>query len=321
MRDGINSDMPVSAMYLENNVREASGREDDMDDPKKIIILSDGTGKTAKRLMDAVLAQYSEYALDYSVEDIYQEVRDKKTLDELLETIDDSYLVIFSIINEELDKYFHERLQEMEILHLNILRPMLITMSKFLGVRPDYRPGILHVVDDKYYKKVDAIGYTVEHDDGGGHMIEDADIILLGLSRTCKTPISMYLACNYGIKVANIPIVNDEVIAGNILRKLAPLKQDRIFGLMMHPEVLAQAREERSFYLTRADSDQGQVQRYFDLDEVRKEYRYCRELFERKGWEAVDVTRRAIEEISLEILEARGIQNGDLDWLNDATRG
>ena len=320
MRDGIHSDMPVSAMYLESNAGMASGREDYMDDPKKIIILSDGTGKTAKRLMDAVLAQYSEYALDYTVEDIHQEVRDKKTLDQIIETIDDSYLVIFSIINEELDKYFHEKLQAMEILHLNILRPMLITMSKFLGVRPDYRPGILHVVDDKYYKKVDAIGYTVEHDDGGGRMIDHADIILLGLSRTCKTPISMYLACNFGIKVANIPIVNDEVITGNILQKLAPLKKERIFGLMMHPEVLAQAREERSHFLIRESSNNTQVRKYYDLKEVRKEYRFCRELFERKGYEIVDVTRRAIEEISLEILEARGLHNGDANWLDDVTR-
>jgi len=309
--------MPAAVWYLVNNQAKGCGRKDDMDDPKKIIIISDGTGKTAKRLMDAVLAQYSEYALDYDVEHIYKEVRDRATLDKILETIDDSYLVVFSIINEELDKYFHERLQELEVLHLNILRPMLITMSKFLGVRPDYRPGILHVVDDRYYKKVDAIGYTVEHDDGGGSMIEEADIVLLGLSRTCKTPISMYLACNFGIKAANIPIVADDIITEHILKKLAPLNQEKILGLMMHPEILAHAREERSAFLTRTTSDDEhnqQIHRYYDLAEVRKEYRYCRELFEKKGWETIDVTRRAIEEISLEILQKRGLHNGGNIW-------
>jgi regulator of PEP synthase PpsR (kinase-PPPase family) len=208
----MHGDSQADTWYLLNNRTEAAEWKDEMDDPKKIIILSDGTGKTAKRLMDAVLAQYSQYALDYDLDNIYKKVRDKKSVDEILESIDDSYLVIFSIISEKLDSYLHENLQKREILHLNILRPMLITMSKFLGVRPDYRPGILHVVDHKYYKKVDAIGYTVEHDDGGGGMIEEADIILLGLSRTCKTPISMYLACNFGIKVANIPIVKDDMI-------------------------------------------------------------------------------------------------------------
>ena len=91
------------------------------------------------------------------------------------------------------------------------------------------------------------------------------------------------------------------------------LDQDKILGLMMHPEVLAHAREERSFFLTRAASNQKQVRLYFDLAEVRKEYRYCRELFERKGWDTVDVTRRAIEEVSVEILEKRGLLNGG-DW-------
>lgn len=282
-----------------------------MDEPKNIIIISDGTGKTAKRVMDAVLAQYSEYALDYVLETTYQQVRDRKTMDRIIKTIDNSYLVIYSIISEELDKYIHERLQEREILHLNILRPMLITMSKFLGVRPDYRPGILYVVDDKYYKKVDAIGYTVEHDDGGGSMIREADIILLGLSRTCKTPISMYLACNFGIKVANIPVVHNDVITRNLMARLKPLKHDKIIGLLMHPEVLAHAREERSFFMAREETDQAGVSRYYDLTEVRKEFRFCRELFEKKGWETIDVTRRAIEEISLEILDKRGLIDSD----------
>jgi regulator of PEP synthase PpsR (kinase-PPPase family) len=288
-----------------------------MDEPKNIIIISDGTGKTAKRLMDAVLAQYSEYALDYELLHTYKEVRDRKTLDEILDKIDDSYLVIFSIINEDLDKYFHERLQDMEILHLNILRPMLITMSKFLGVRPDYRPGILHVVDHRYYEKVDAIGYTVEHDDGGGSLIEEADVILLGLSRTCKTPISMYLACNFGVKVANIPIVPDDVIKANILKKLIPLKQTSIFGLMMQPEVLAQVREERSQFLARDAAREERFSNYYDIREVRKEFRFSRELFESQGWETIDVTRRAIEEISLEILQNLGLHNGDPGWLKD----
>jgi regulator of PEP synthase PpsR (kinase-PPPase family) len=205
----------------------------------------------------------------------------------------------------------------MEILHLNILRPMLITMSKFLGVRPDYRPGILHVVDHRYYEKVDAIGYTVEHDDGGGSMIEEAEIILLGLSRTCKTPISMYLACNFGIKVANIPIVPDDIIKTNILKKLAPLKKAHIIGLMMQPEVLAQVREERSQFLARDAAREERFSNYYDIREVRKEFRFCRELCESQDWETIDVTRRAIEEISLEILQNLGLHNGDPGWLKD----
>lgn len=312
--------MKADAFFVDTNpaidfylpATEGSAMSSDMDELKNIIIISDGTGKTAKRLMDAVLAQYSEYAVHYSLKSTCQSVRDRKTVDDILKTIDRSYLVIYSIISDDLDKYLHECLKEREILHLNILRPMLITMSKFLGVRPDYRPGILHVVDHRYYKKIDAIGYTVEHDDGGGSMINDADIVLLGLSRTCKTPISMYLACNFGLKVANIPVVKDDTITKILLTRVAPLRQDRIFGVMMHPEVLSQAREERSSYITRSTYSQEEIQRYYDLDEVRLEYRFCRELFEQKGWRIIDVTRRAIEEISLEILETVGheLDNG-----------
>lgn len=320
MRKGDFGDLPPDAWYLAGGRTSTADREDFMDEPKNIVIISDGTGKTAKRLMDAVLAQYSEYPVGHTLEETYPQVRDKKAIDDILAKIDDSYLVIYSIISEELDKYFHERLKDMEILHLNILRPMLITMSKFLGVRPDYRPGILHVVDDKYYKKVDAIGYTVEHDDGGGGMLEEADIVLLGLSRTCKTPISMYLACNFGYKVANIPIVNDAEMTKNLLKRVLPIPHEKIFGLLMHPEILAHAREERSYFISRAVMNRDDIRRYYDLDEVRKEYRYCRELYEKYDWEEVDVTRRAIEEISLEILEKRGLRNGSGHWLDDETR-
>lgn len=274
-----------------------------MCEAKKIVIVSDGTGKTAQRLMDAVLAQYAEGEVGYSVVETYQQVRNKETLDKILLEIDSDYLVIFSIISEDLSRYFHEQLAERWILHLNVLEPMLGTMSKFLGVHPDYQPGLLQKIDDRYYRKVDAIGYTVEHDDGGGAMIEEADIVLVGLSRTCKTPIAMYLACNHGMKVANIPIVRNPIMETNLLSRVAPLKQERIFGLMMHPEVLAHVREERLLFLAKTAPQQVELREYYDLQEIREDLKFCRGLFARKGWETVDVTRRAIEEISMEILD------------------
>jgi regulator of PEP synthase PpsR (kinase-PPPase family) len=274
-----------------------------MCEEKKIVIISDGTGKTAERLMDAVLAQYSANDVGYSLVETYQQVRDKERLDKILLDIDSDYLVLYSIISDDLSKYFHEQLAERWILHLNVLEPMLGTMSKFLGVHPDYQPGLLQKIDDKYYRKVDAIGYTVEHDDGRGAMIEEADIVLVGLSRTCKTPIAMYLACNHGMKVANIPIVRDPTMEANLLARVGPLNQDRIFGLMMHPEVLAHVREERLLFLAKTAPRQVELREYYDLHEIREDLKFCRGLFARKAWETVDVTRRAIEEISLEILD------------------
>jgi regulator of PEP synthase PpsR (kinase-PPPase family) len=277
-----------------------------MGEVKKIVIISDSTGKTAKRLMDAVLGHYSQKDVEYSLVNIYHQIRERETLERALKEIDDESLVIFSIISEDLSQYLRRRLSERGILHLNILEPMLSTISKFLGTHPDYRPGILQIIDDKYYKKVDAIGYSAEHDDGRGQLIEEADVVLLGLSRTCKTPISMYLACNFGIQVANIPIVPDAIMEKNLLAKLAPLKQDIIFGLMMQPEVLAHVREERSLILARTTASRLEIEKYSDLSEIYLELRFCRNLFRQRGWHTIDVTRRAIEEISLEILGKLG---------------
>ncbi len=277
-----------------------------MGEVKEIVIISDSTGKTAKRLMDAVLGHYTQKDVEYSLVNIYHQVREREALEGVLKEIDDQSLVIFSIISDDLSQYLCRRLSERGILHLNILEPMLSTISKFLGTHPDYRPGILQIIDDKYYQKVDAIGYSAEHDDGRGQLIEEADVVLLGLSRTCKTPISMYLACNFGIQVANIPIVPDATMEKNLLAKLAPLKQDIIFGLMMQPEVLAHVREERSLILARTKASRLEIEKYSDLSEIYSELRFCRNLFRKKGWQTIDVTRRAIEEISLEILGKLG---------------
>jgi len=277
-----------------------------MDNIKRIIIISDGTGKTAKRLVDAVLAQYARQNIDYSVTRIYHEVRDKFTFDKILKNIDTDYLVVYSIISTELNAYFHERLSERAILHINVLEPMLDTMSKFLGVHPDYLPGILQIIDDRYYRKIDAIGFTVEHDDGRGLAIRDADIVLVGLSRTCKTPISMYLSCNFGLKIANIPIIVNDIMEKNLMERLAKVPQQRIYGLLMQPEILMRIREERGKYLLGDTNPIINMQNYFDLHEIQKELRFCRELYVNHDWQTVDVTRRAIEEVSQEILEKWG---------------
>ena len=274
---------------------------------KKIVVLSDGTGQTAKRLMDAVLAQYEHEDVEYSIEKTYQNVRDEQSIDNMLKEIDRDYFVVFSIISDDLSNYIHEKLHDRDILHLNVLKPMITTMSKFLGVHPDYQPGILHIIDDRYYKKVDAIGYTVEHDDGRGALIEEADIVLIGPSRTCKTPISMYMACNYGMKVANIPIISDSSFEQYLLSRLKPLEQDHIFCLTMHSDILAKIREERSYHLAHTESGHSGLDKYVDIHEISLEMQFCRKLYAKGKWRVVDVTRRAIEEISREILEHKGI--------------
>lgn len=273
---------------------------------KKIVIVSDGTGRTANRLMDAVLVQYNQDNLAYTVAKTHTEIRHKKELNEILKEIDDSYLVLYSIVATDLADYFATQLARKKILNLNVLKPMLDTMSKFLGVHPDYQPGLLHILDDRYYKKIDSIGYTVRHDDGCGTAIDDADAVLIGPSRTCKTPISMYLACNHGLRVANVPMVRNETMTQNLLRRIKSIKTRQVIGLLMLPEVLARVREDRMNVLLSKDSHQAQMQDYYDIGEVALEFRYCRDLFTTQGWQTVDVTRRAIEDIAGEILKKLG---------------
>jgi len=274
-----------------------------MAENKKIIIISDSTGKTAKRLMDAVLAQYVEKKVTYEIVNIYQNVRDENNLKDILKEVNNEYLVIFSIITKKLQRQFEKMLEERGFLYLNVLEPMLSILSKFLGVHPDYKPGLLHVVDDKYYEKIDSISYTVEHDDGRGVNIDNADIILLGLSRTCKTPISMYLACNFGLKVVNIPIISVENMKESLLNQLRGFPPEKIFGLMIDPDILMLVREERSHLLGGYKISKAGLSDYYDLRKIREEIKFCRKLFAENNWRVIDVTKRAIEEISTEVLD------------------
>jgi regulator of PEP synthase PpsR (kinase-PPPase family) len=272
------------------------------DNNKKIVVISDGTGKTARRLMDAVLSQYAGQKVQYTLVNTYQEVRTRKQIDGILRKIRDDYLVVFSIISDDLRKYVHDRLERRSILHLNVLEPMLRTMSKFLGVHPDYRPGLLQIIDDRYYRKVDAIGFTVEHDDGRGSRHAEAELVLVGPSRCCKTPLSMYIACNFGLRVANIPIVQIDNIIELLEQQLHGVNPRRICGLVMAPDELSRAREERWNLLTDDDLTKRELQTYLDGRVIARELALCRQIYQKHHWAVVDVTKRAIEEITEELL-------------------
>lgn len=282
-----------------------------MNEIKEIVIVSDGTGKTAKRLMDAVLAQYADTHVEFSIVQIYQQVRTIKEIDVILTTISRDVLVIFSIISSKIRQHFCKAMRDKDVLYLNVLEPMLKTMKKFLGVDPNFKPGLLQIIDDSYYRKIDSIGYTVEHDDGRGFQLDGADIILLGVSRTCKTPISMYMACNHGLRVANIPIVINEHIEAQIRKRLQGIDREKIFGLVMSPDVLSSIRMDRCSPWLDKIQKQRHLENYFSINEIRKEVRFCRQLFDGLEIEEIVVTRRAIEEVSREIMDKLGYLTND----------
>jgi regulator of PEP synthase PpsR (kinase-PPPase family) len=280
-----------------------------MSDEKKIVIISDGSGQTAKRLMDAVLVQYYQKDLKFSLTNFYPQVRNKHQMDSILLQIDPRSLVLYTIISTDQSEYLERELTKRKVLHLNILTPMLDTMSKFLGVHPDYQPGLLQIIDDRYYRKIDSIGFTVEHDDGRGPNIQDADAVLVGPSRSCKTPISMYLACNHGLRVANIPIIRNDMMTQTVLARLQTVKRRCIIGLLMQPEILTRVREHRVTMLAKQERFQAQIDTYCDIREVASEFRFCRDLYVSQSWPSVDVTKRGIEEIALEIVDLLDLSN------------
>lgn len=276
---------------------------------KKIIIISDSTGNTSRRLIETVLSQYSRHPIAVKLENVYPRVHTRKQVKEIVAGLDSDFLVIFSIVSEDVRNYVHSVLHKRNILHLNILEPILTTMEMFLGFNPEYEPGLRQIVDDRYYQKVDSIGFTVRHDDGRGRQIPEADIVLLGPSRTCKTPVSIYLACNHGIKVANIPIIAEEAMEEDLLSRLEGVRRRKIVGLVMEPDVLSGVRTERSRLLAGSSSARESIRPYHDVESIRQEIRFCLRFFDELGIKTVNVTRRAIEEISLEILATVGVES------------
>jgi regulator of PEP synthase PpsR (kinase-PPPase family) len=268
-----------------------------MGDTKKIVIISGGTGETALRLMHAILAHYPEADIDYALEKTHRYVRSTEQLEKILSEIPDDRLVLFSIITEELRNHLQDALKSRTLRYLNILEPMRQTMQDFLQFNPNYESGILQ---KKYgrYKKMDAITFTVRHDDGMGTRIEEAELVLVGPSRTCKTPISMYVATNYGLKVANIPVVPDMAMVSQLLKRLLDVSPRIIFGTVMKPEVLASIRGTRTRLISGHSVVDDSLVAYQELEAIEKELLFCRRLYSAQNWEIIDVTERAIEEIS-----------------------
>ena len=269
-----------------------------MVDTKKIVIISEGTGETAQRLMHAILAHYADADVHYVIKKIHRNVHTRRQLDRILSSINDDYLAIFSIITENLRNHLQDVLKSRELRYLNVLEPMRQTMQDFLQFNPRYEPGILQKKYDRYYKKMDAIGFTVRHDDGMGSRLREADLILVGPSRTCKTPISMYIATNHGLKVANIPIVPEEGMKKHLLHRLSRIDQRIIFGTVMKPHVLAIIRGTRTRVISGHTVVDESLNGYQNLETIEKELLFCKRLYASQGWSLIDVTERAIEEIS-----------------------
>lgn len=254
-------------------------------------LVSDSTGETLNAVAKAACAQFD---MGRPIEHVYPLVRTKKQLERAMVEIEAAPgLVLHTMVNSELRMLLEERCRALGQPSVGVLDPVMSLLGSYLGAELSHRPGAQHDLDAKYFARIDALNYTMAHDDGqSAATLDKADVILVGVSRTSKTPTCIYLA-NRGIKAANIPIVLGIALPPELDSVTRPL----VVGLITGPERLIQIRRNRLLSLNEETETD-----YVDLDAVRAEIAFARRLFADKGWPVIDVTRRSIEETAAAVL-------------------
>jgi regulator of PEP synthase PpsR (kinase-PPPase family) len=261
-------------------------------DPLHLHLLSDSTGETLELIAKACLAQFDHVAV---LQHLWPMVRSEGHLDRVLDDIERRPgLVLYTLVNSNIRRELEQKTRRRGIHAVSVLDPVTHALSAVLGQEAKGRPGRQHALDAAYFARVDAIQFTIAHDDGiGAENWEEADILLAGVSRTSKTPTSIYLA-NRGYKVANIPLVPEAPPPST----LATLKHPLIVGLTTNPDRLIQIRRNRLLSLNQvAETD------YVDREAVNAELAFARRMFADNGWPVIDVTRRSIEETAFAIVK------------------
>jgi [pyruvate, water dikinase]-phosphate phosphotransferase / [pyruvate, water dikinase] kinase len=263
-----------------------------MSDPLHLHLLSDSTGETLEVIAKACLAQFEDVEV---LRHLWPMVRSEGHLERVLDDIERRPgLVLYTLVNSNIRRELEQKTRRRGIHAVSVLDPVTHALSAILGQEAKGRPGRQHALDAAYFARVDAIQFTIAHDDGvGSENWEDADIVLAGVSRTSKTPTSIYLA-NRGYKVANIPLVPEAPPPPNLFTLRHPL----VVGLTTNPDRLIQIRRNRLLSLNQAPETD-----YVDREAVNGELSFARRIFADNGWPVIDVTRRSIEETAFAIVK------------------
>lgn len=258
----------------------------------KVIIISDGTGETATAMARAAITQFKSKEIFFTR---YKNVRSKEQIDAIFREASIHHdMVVYTIVSPELRNHVAQLSRNEKVRSVDLLGPLLLKLSNVFEMEPDYQPGLLHAVDDKYFDKVAAVEFTLNHDDGRNlQSLEECDVVLVGISRTSKTPLSIYLSLE-GIKVVNIPII----LGMPLPEKIHEIDQRKIFGLTIDPDALIEIRKNRLTKLgTRSQGD------YASTDKVTEEIEWANNLFEEnRRWPVFNVTNKALEETAAEIM-------------------
>jgi len=255
-------------------------------------LVSDSTGETLLAVSRAASAQYQGIS---AIEHIYPLVRNAAQLDRVLEEIELAPgIVLFTLVDKTIADRLQAACREAGCPCLSVLEPVHSLFQSYLGIATTPKAGAQHTLNADYFRRIDALNFTMMHDDGQlTDDIDQADVILVGVSRTSKTPTSIYLA-NRGIKTANVPLVPGMPIPDRLLTLVRPL----IVGLVASPERIVQIRQNRLLSLNAGDETS-----YVDKSSVAEEVAQSRRLFEKHDWPIIDVSRRSIEETAAAILD------------------
>ncbi|WP_041802299.1 pyruvate, water dikinase regulatory protein [Rhodopseudomonas palustris] len=256
-------------------------------------LVSDSTGETLITVSRAVAAQYANVS---PVEHVYPLVRSQKQLDRVLTEIEEAPgIVLFTLLEKDLVGRLEAKCEEINIPSLSIIGPVMQLFQAYLGSSTTGRVGAQHTLNAEYFKRIDALNYSMIHDDGQ-HVegLEDADVVLVGVSRTSKTPTSIYLA-NRGIRTANVPLVPGIAIP----HQLETLTKPLVVSLHATPERLIQVRQNRLLSMGATVGNED----YIDRQSVNDEVSFARRLSAKYGWALLEVTRRSIEETAAAVMK------------------
>ena len=270
-----------------------------MTEKYNVYLISDSTGETLDRIFLSLKSQFQNF--DYTKKE-FVFIRTEQQIDKIIKECEnlENSIILYTIVETKLAKYISSQSEIKKIPCFGILGNLILTFSKLLNQKASHKPSAQHVLDDDYYKRIEAIQFTMNHDDGKKNEdINGSDIILLGVSRTSKTPTSIYLA-NRGYKTINIPLVpNQEIPNGLKIEKLKPC----VIGLYASPERLSDIRRNRV-----AIMNEKNLPTYTDLESIKKEVEDSKKLFKKYNWPIIDVTRKSVEETAASIIKIYDIR-------------
>ena len=271
-----------------------------MKNSHSIYLISDSTGETLDRIFLALKAQFENF--DHQVNQ-FSFTRTETQIKKIIENaeINKNSIILYTIVNSKLAKFLVEESNKKKIPCFGVLGDLILSFSKLLNQKASHEPSGQHVLNKEYYDRIEAIQFTINHDDGKNiEDIEKSDIVLLGVSRTSKTPTSIYLA-NRGYKTSNIPLINEKSIPEKMTKLVF---KSCVVGLTTEADRLFDIRKNRLTSLKENENTE-----YININEIKKELENSKKIFRKNSWPTIDVTRKSVEETAASIIKIYEIKN------------